>query len=467
MLRRSGAGNVLDDAVAYAFAKNYSGSGAWLDESGNGRDAQLGSTSGADSNDPLFLNTESGLPYLYLPGISGNYASAPDAAALDITGDLDLRAALAAEDWTPAATTSLVSKFVAGGNQRSYHLRLNTGGAISFQWSTDGTSAALVTATSTATLVVSDGALLLVRVTIDVDNGASGNTVTFYFKASTWATAFADLRAHTGWTQLGDPTVGGSTTSIFASTASLEIGSNGNGASGSLAGKVAAAAVYSGIAGTEAFAHNFTDLAAYNSTRTTATAATGQTVTINRSATGRKSTVVDRALFLLGTDDYFEVADHADLDFAASDSFTVAVLLRFYGTAANLAIIAKKTALAAEVGWALDMGTGGVAPEFTIADGTNESVDVAPTITAGVVTMVAGRRNVAADQIEGFRDGTGSGSPTTDATTATLANSEVLRIGRLSGAGAAQFGGVIIAWALFRRALTDAEMTTLATLLAA
>ncbi|MCH7637547.1 MAG: hypothetical protein IIA12_07775 [Proteobacteria bacterium] len=36
------------------------------------------------------------------------------------------------------------------------------------------------------------------------------------------------------------------------------------------------------------------------------------TVTINRSATGRKSTVVDVPMFLLGTDDYLEIPDDAD-----------------------------------------------------------------------------------------------------------------------------------------------------------
>ena len=45
---------VIDSAELLLQAKNYSGSGAWQDESGNGHHAQLGSTSGADTNDPQF-----------------------------------------------------------------------------------------------------------------------------------------------------------------------------------------------------------------------------------------------------------------------------------------------------------------------------------------------------------------------------------------------------------------------------
>lgn len=463
LLRRSAAPRVLSRAVAYALARNYSGSGAWLDESGRGHNAQLGSTSGADANDPLFLTTESGLPYLYLPGTVSNYASVPDAAALDITGDIDLRFAGALSDWTPSSSMDLVAKFLAPGSQRSYILRLQVNGRISIVWSPDGSSGAALSVTSNIAPTVTDGALLLIRATLDVDNGASGYTGRFYTKTSTWATVFADLRAHTGWTQLdADVTAGASATSIFSGTAPLEIG-----AVSSAPHKLAAVAVYNGIAGTEVFAHNFTDLAAYNATRTSATAATGQTVTINRSAADRKSCVVDQPLFLFGPDDYMIVADHDDMDFTETESFTVAAVVRTYGSAANETIVAKSTGTptSTSAGYIIAFGPS-QEPRFGIGDSTNNANDIGVAISNGVVTMAAGRRNVAADVVEAFKNGTGSGSPTTDATTATLANAQDLRLGAQSDSGGPA-NTEIMAWALFREALSDADLARLATELGA
>ena len=66
--------SVLDRAVAYWAAKDYSGSGDLLDGSGNGHHAQLGSTPGADTNDPLKL-PYTGTQYAYFPGSAGNEVS--------------------------------------------------------------------------------------------------------------------------------------------------------------------------------------------------------------------------------------------------------------------------------------------------------------------------------------------------------------------------------------------------------
>ena len=49
----------------------------------------------------------------------------------------------------------------------------------------------------------------------------------------------------------------------------------------------------------------------------------------------------------------------------------------------------------------------------------------------------------------------------TDTTTATLANAEVMRLGRLSGAGTEYNDMELVAAAIFRRALTADEITTL------
>lgn len=180
-----------------------------------------------------------GTAYLQLPGSSGNTATTPDAAALDIVGDIDIRAHIAANDWTPAADSAVVAKWTATGNQRSYALLLSTAGALVLAFSTDGT--AVTTKTSTANLsALANGARKWVRATMDVDNGASGYTVRFYSSDD-----------GSTWTQLGADVVTATATSIFASTAVLELGSRDVGTADFLAGKVFEAVVMSGIGGTE------------------------------------------------------------------------------------------------------------------------------------------------------------------------------------------------------------------------
>jgi hypothetical protein len=173
---------------------------------------------------------------LYLSGASGNYASAPDDAALDITGDLDIRCEVALTDWTPAASTALVSKLGSAGT-RSYQLFIASTGNINLRWSTDGT--ALITQDSTVATGITDGARRWVRATLDVDNGAGGYAVQF-FTSTDGVT----------WTQLGSTRTGGSTTSIFASTSILAVGSDSNGTANNATGTFYRAQVRSGIGGT-------------------------------------------------------------------------------------------------------------------------------------------------------------------------------------------------------------------------
>jgi hypothetical protein len=178
-----------------------------------------------------------GEDFVFLPGTAGNYVSTPDAAALDIVGDIDLRARIAADDWTPAAEDHVIAKYTTTGNQRSYALGIDTTGVLILRWSNDGTAA--LSASSTAATGFTDGTTHWIRATLDVDNGAAGKTATFYTSDD-----------GTTWTQLGDAVTTGGTTSIFASTAILEIGSSTAGTASIFAGKFFRGQVLSGIAGT-------------------------------------------------------------------------------------------------------------------------------------------------------------------------------------------------------------------------
>lgn len=136
-------------------------------------------------------------------------ATAPDTAGLSPTGDLDLRFDGRLASW--AANVFIMSKYGAAG-QHSWRLAVDSIGRLFFQWSADGTTDLTVTSTVPVPTLTGRQA---VRATLDVDNGAAGNTVTFYT---------ADTAAGT-WAQLGDPVITAGVTSVKDSTAQVLVGS--------------------------------------------------------------------------------------------------------------------------------------------------------------------------------------------------------------------------------------------------
>jgi hypothetical protein len=212
-----------------------------------------------------------GVAGLSLPGSTGNYASTPDAASLDITGDLEIVFDATAADWTPAAIDSLVSKNVSTGNQRSFRFELNTNGRPAFGWSPDGVTLTLRPAT--AAPVIADGARLALKVTLDADNGASGHDIKFYT---------APTKAGS-WTQLGTTVTIAGVASIFNSTAVLEIGSSTLGATQPFAGTVHAVEVRNGIGGTLVANPNF-EIQTPGSTSFADTATPAKTWTVHGTA---------------------------------------------------------------------------------------------------------------------------------------------------------------------------------------
>lgn len=154
---------------------------------------------------------------LWLPGADGSYASTPDVAALDITGDIDVRVDVdpGGRWFIPVGVGMLASKFERDSDEVSWVLYTFDEGLLRFRWSPDGTFASLVTATSTVGVPL-ESTRLAVRATLDVNNGAGGYTVAFYTAASLAGP----------WTQLGSSIVTtAGTTSIYSGTAPVELGS--------------------------------------------------------------------------------------------------------------------------------------------------------------------------------------------------------------------------------------------------
>jgi hypothetical protein len=430
------AGQESQSGAAPQVARNFGSGGSALD-------ATYGSSSGADTNDPTLL-TWTGENYLYQPGVTLNWASTPDAAPLDITGDIDLRVDVALDSWS--SSQYLLGKAATG--QRSYNLLIVSGGFLRLEISNDGTT--VINITSTVAVGLSAGQRRWVRGTLDVDNGASGRTATF-FTSTDGVT----------WTTLDTVTSAG-TTSLFAGTAGLVIGGNAFGGF-EAAGKFYRAQVRNGINGTVVFDADFTTgITTGAQTTFTESSSNAATVTINRSTSGRKSVAVVRPTWLFGTDDYMEIPDNALLDFGASDSFTLVAVVRQWETMGSGVIVAKRnstlTTPATEAGWMLrQSGTG--QPMIILDDGSVIGNDTGGVPTAGNLVVISATRT--GNDLEARVNNTGA--PTTTSAIGSAANALPVRIGRASGAGTVYNNTEMTAVLLFRRALTAAEIGQLVT----
>lgn len=200
-------------------------------------------------NTGLRVGCAYGAPWLDVPDGASVAATTPDSTALSVTGDLDVRVDASLAVWgdgqhSPAQDVTLAGKWDATGT--SWTVSFTSDGMIHFAWSDGGPFA--LNAYSNV-VYMPPGSRLTVRATLDVDNGASGHTVTFY-------TSTGGVSA-TSWTQVGVTTVSG-TTSIADSTAVLAAGDVPAYGGAVLARRVYAVQVRSGIGGTVVADADFT-----------------------------------------------------------------------------------------------------------------------------------------------------------------------------------------------------------------
>lgn len=402
--------------------------------------AQNGSTTGADSNDALFLDW-TGRNYVYLSGVASNNMQVPDEAALDITGDIDIRAYVALDDWTPAAANTFLAKYDTGGF--SWRWNVASDGLLSFRWTADNTTNN--TAVSTVATGITDGTAKWVRVTLDVDNGASGRDIKFFLSDD-----------GVTWTQLGSTVTQAGVTSIFSGTANLRISSQGN-ATAPAAGKFYRAQIFNGIDGTKVLDVDTSVIT--SGAATSFTALTGQTVTINRSTAGRKAVAVVSPCWLFGTDDYMEVADNDLIDFGASDSFTVLAVVRQWATPVSNGTLVQKASATNTNGYVLRQDGTTFQVVSTTHDGTNTASEFSAAASAGLLASWGFTVNRATQLMTVFLNGTAAPSPASTSSVGSLVNSEVFRIGRRAGAGTNYQDFELLAVAVFRRALTPTEIS--------
>ena len=174
--------------------------------------------------------------YVDLDG-TGDYVSTPDSVANSITGDIDIRALIQLDDWTPAAETYILGKWATNNVSESYILAITSSSTLKLIWTTDGSTD--ISKVSTAAISQADGNNLHIRATLDVDNGASGYDVKFYTSVD-----------GVTWTQLGLTVTTAGTTSIYDSVSAVEVGSILGGTLSRLAGKIYRAQIFNEIDGT-------------------------------------------------------------------------------------------------------------------------------------------------------------------------------------------------------------------------
>ena len=152
-----------------------------------------------------------------------------------------------------------------------------------------------------------------------------------------------------------------------------------------------------------------------------------------------------------GTSDFFSTPDHADLDFTDADDFTLIAAAWTTDVTAAHAAVAKRSG--ANPGYHLGLTTAEAAQ--AIAHGVSSVNDVGATTPIRFLFHEALRVDSAT--IEALMNGVGSGSPESLAGQGSFANAIALTVGRQTAGGL--FRGGITGAALFRRALTDAEIS--------
>lgn len=173
--------------------------------------------------------------------------------SMDLTNDLEVQVELAldsipAQDPTTFAADEqgIVGRWDAA--DKNWVLVVDYVGRLRLYWSPDGVS--FLSASSTAQAQYSAGQRFAIKATLDVNNGASGRTCTFYT---------SDLITGT-WTQLGDAVVQAGTTSIQNDTADLMLGKIEGGSAIAGSGRYYKVKVLNGIGGTALVNADFTAL---------------------------------------------------------------------------------------------------------------------------------------------------------------------------------------------------------------
>jgi len=196
--------------------------------------------------------------------LAGGRFSTPDSASGSVTSDIDIRAHVALDDWTPSSDSEAIVSKYSTTSQQSYILNVKTSGEL--QLVTSSTGEDVIASQSSVVLPGAvDGVAEWVRVTLDI----STDTAKYYTSDDGMI-----------WDQLGTD-VSHVSSGIFDSTSPIEIGAFDSGTDNKLSGKIYRAQIYDGIEGTLVIDFDPTE---YVSGTTWMSSATGEIWTRNGNA---------------------------------------------------------------------------------------------------------------------------------------------------------------------------------------
>ncbi len=160
-------------------------------------------------NTPIRVSVADDTVALRVDGSNVLAATTPDASALDISGDLDIRCLVALDRWSSSTAQTFVGK-----DEFAYSFGKDESDLLRLEWTSDD---AFRAARSSVPVSFPDGSAQWVRVVYDKDSGGGGHSTTFYTSDD-----------GTTWDQLGDPVTGTGTGSIAANTTALALGNRGD-----------------------------------------------------------------------------------------------------------------------------------------------------------------------------------------------------------------------------------------------
>lgn len=402
---------------------------------------------------PLLLQ-HTGSNYLYLPGIANNWATATAIGAYDITGDLDVELDIALTTLTPSSNVYMFGRGNADPN-RAWLFTLTSTGQLNLRWYPTGSVASIISITSTATLgsvgIVANQRIVI-KVTLDVDNGAVGNDVRFWYSVNNGVT----------FSQLGSTVTTAGITSMVPVSAGLTFNVSAGGTE--LDARVFRGTVRNGIGGPIVFDCDFGRLVNGSETTITERSIHNRTVTINRATAGRKAVAVVRNTLLFGTNDFLEIPDHTALDGGAS-SFTVMMAVRQWTTAVNFGrYIDKRDINAPNIGWTLSSNGTTIQASATADSGANAVTSSGAVFTAGSLTLIGFVIDRSTNTMTTYTNGV-AGVAQNLATSAIgdITNALPVRIGAIANAAGGYQDFEMFTTGIWNRALSATEIAEMYT----
>lgn len=406
-----------------------------------GQTVTVTATNAVDTNDPLLATA--GENYIYIPsGSSSNNAYIPSAANLSATTQFEIIQRVWLADWTPATTSILGQRTAFTDPNYHWSLALLIGGQLRLTIFPSATVASAIQIDSTTSVPLTDGQWYWLRVTFNGNDGSGNRRTNFYYSADR-------ASVPTSWIAIGTEVVTASTV-VFTDPGSSTLFAVG--ANPSAPDVACKRFIYR----TTIDGSNIVDIDfSLNSNQSSFVCTTGQTVTIGRNTSGRKTVVVTQPVWLFGTDDYLEVLDNDLLDFNNIDH-TVLVITRWWDTAITYgAIVVKNQTAPFNDGWTLAQNNGsGIFPMYFEDEvGSIDVMGCDNIATQGQLFLFAGIREGTVNKNYVNNSMTSVSAPDVS----DLRNSGVMRIG--STPFNAYYADMeLFAVYIFRKALTAAEI---------